>query len=149
MEQNNSVLYLLSALCHISTYMISFAPQITWSLRTLSLSSLVEKGSDDKDFKFNDWLSVANAGDSMELLQEESADMGSDSGFTLNSVASDQWNNFHELCLLFEIMVPNQNSAGKFYDPLTCKTVCQEFYTSEKYKPGKIHNISFKIKLRP
>lgn len=134
---------------HIHIHEISFAPQITWSLRTLSLSSLVEKGSDDKDFKFKDWLSVANAGDSMELLQEGSADMGSDSGFTLNSVASDQWSNFHELCLLFEIMAQNQNCAGKFYDPLTCKTVCQEFYTSEKYKPGKIHNKSLKIKLRP
>jgi len=58
-------------------------------LRTLRSSSLVEKGSDDKDVKFNDWLSVANAGGIMELLQEESADMGSGSGFTLNSVASD------------------------------------------------------------
>ena len=58
------------------------------------------------------------------------------------------------------MMAPNQNCAGKFYDPLTLgfsppkggkvsKTDCQEFYTIEKYKPGKIHNKSFKIKLRP
>lgn len=68
MEQNNSVLYLLSALCHISTYMRSLICSLDnlVRLRTLSLSSLVEKGSDDKDFKFKAWLSVANAGDSME-----------------------------------------------------------------------------------
>lgn len=49
MEQNNSVLYLLSALCHISTYMrISFCSlECIDHLRTLSLSYLL-KGSDDK-----------------------------------------------------------------------------------------------------
>lgn len=54
---------------------------------------------------------------STELLQDESADMGSGQAL-FQIVASNWWSDFAELYLLLGVMPWNHNFARKFYDPV-------------------------------